>query len=362
MSKLFLLPAGRIARPTPTAEAGTSLAQAVRKMREAGLQVLPVTDQGAFVGVLTQGKLFEAIGNGASETDAVSMWMESSATLDSFRSASEAFRLLEHSPQVIVVDADASVVGLIEPSTFWEVLPEPERPPMVGGMATPFGVYLTNGSVGGGKRGIHLVLTGVLLFSFFLSGKLLSMFLGQWIPADSGWSVVIEILPTILLLTTFRLLPIAGFHAAEHMVVHAIEQGEEITPEVVSRMPRVHPRCGTNLAVGLTTFLTIWQIPWAPEEIRIFVALLVTLFFWRTVGGFVQYWMTTRPPNQRQIQSGIDAAHQLLEEFAIAKHRQPNPFQRIFYSGMLHVMLGSLIAYGIATLVAMAFGVPLGTL
>ncbi len=31
------------------------------------------------------------------------------------------------------------------------------------------------------------------------------------------------------------------------MVVHAIEEGEDLTLEKVRPMPRVHPRCGTNL-------------------------------------------------------------------------------------------------------------------
>jgi hypothetical protein len=362
MSRHFLHPAGRIARPTPVAEIGTSLGQAVRRMREAGLQVLPVTSNGKLVGILTQSKLFEALSLDVSETSDVALWMEPAFSVDSFRSGAEAFRLLEKTQSLVVIDADSRVVGIIEPSSFWEVLPQLERPPLVGGMATPFGVYLTNGSVGGGKKGVHLVLTGILLFSFFLSGKIVSILLERLLPSTQGWSLLIELLPTVLLLLTFRLLPIAGYHAAEHMVVHAIEEGEPLTSEVVKRMPRVHPRCGTNLAVGLTMFMSIWQIPWAGEEVRLITALLTTLFFWRAIGSFVQKWITTRPPNEKQIQSGIQAANQLLEAFAVAPHRQPNPFQRIFKSGMLHVMLGSLIAYGIATLIGMAVGLPAGTL
>jgi uncharacterized protein YqhQ len=39
------------------------------------------------------------------------------------------------------------------------------------------------------------------------------------------------------------------------MVVHAIERGEPLVLEVVRRMPRVHPRCGTNLVAGIALFL-----------------------------------------------------------------------------------------------------------
>jgi hypothetical protein len=51
-----------------------------------------------------------------------------------------------------------------------------------------------------------------------------------------------------------------------------------------------------------------------------------------------------------------------MANYATAHHRVPNPFVRIFNSGMLHVMLGSLLAYGIASLVASCFGIPLGSL
>ncbi|MER3495923.1 MAG: hypothetical protein C4320_03425, partial [Armatimonadota bacterium] len=62
----------------------------------------------------------------------------------------------------------------------------------------------------------------------------------------------------------FRLLPLAGTHAAEHMAVNALERGEPLDPEVVARMPRTHIRCGTNLAVGAGLFFGISETPWVP--------------------------------------------------------------------------------------------------
>lgn len=54
----------------------------------------------------------------------------------------------------------------------------------------------------------------------------------------------------------FRLEPALGellrFHAAEHMVIHALEQGLPPTLEHVRTQPALHPRCGSNLvALGL---------------------------------------------------------------------------------------------------------------
>ena len=58
-----------------------------------------------------------------------------------------------------------------------------------------------------------------------------------------------------------RLLPIAGYHAAEHQSVHAMEQGEPLIPQVVKRMPRVHPRCGTSfLLVVMIVSIIVFSI------------------------------------------------------------------------------------------------------
>ena len=362
-SQLFQLPAGQIARPIPTLEVGASLMVAVQTMREEGVHHLPITENGQLLGVLNQQSLHLAIGSGVDTHADVAQFISDVATVEGYRTGGEAFRQLESHPFLLAVDDDRRVIGIIDASSFWHSPPPPQRPALVGGMATPFGVYLTNGAVAGGKKGINLVLTGSLLFTFFLSGKLVTLFAEPYVPRTAFWDIVIQLVPTALLLATFRLMPIAGYHAAEHQVVHAIEQGEELRPEIVRRMPRVHPRCGTNIAVGITMFTSIWQTPWVKyEDVRLLAALLTTLFFWRILGSFVQKWITTRPASEKQIASGIQAAEQLMANYATAHHRVPNPFVRIFNSGMLHVMLGSLLAYGIASLVASCFGIPLGSL
>jgi uncharacterized protein YqhQ len=54
----------------------------------------------------------------------------------------------------------------------------------------------------------------------------------------------------LLFALLFRLSWVTGYHAAEHQVVHTIEQGDDLRPEVVVAKPRVHPRCGSNLMAG----------------------------------------------------------------------------------------------------------------
>lgn len=45
-----------------------------------------------------------------------------------------------------------------------------------------------------------------------------------------------------------------GYHAAEHMTIHAYEDGAELTPEQVRSYPRAHPRCGTAFLLTVVVF------------------------------------------------------------------------------------------------------------
>jgi len=42
-----------------------------------------------------------------------------------------------------------------------------------------------------------------------------------------------------------------GYHAAEHMTIHAFEAGDELSPARVARHPKEHPRCGTAFLLTL---------------------------------------------------------------------------------------------------------------
>lgn len=45
-----------------------------------------------------------------------------------------------------------------------------------------------------------------------------------------------------------------GYHAAEHMTIHAYEDGVELTPQQVRRYPHAHPRCGTAFLLTVVVF------------------------------------------------------------------------------------------------------------
>ena len=201
--------------------------------------------------------------------------------------------------------------------------------------------------------------TGFLLFVVFLATSYMGHGLTLLFPAVSktaqGSFWLGEVAPLVLFLLSFRLLPLAGIHAAEHKVVHAIERGEPLVPEVLKRMPRVHPRCGTNLAVGMSLFVGIWNLEWIHDtNLRLLAAGIVTLGAWRPLGGIIQHFVTTRPPNDRHIAMGIRAGEELLDRYALERGKPPSFLRRLYASGMLHALVGSLIGaaiyVGISTL------------
>lgn len=355
-------PAGRFMRPCPVAETFSSVAVAAEKMESAGLAILPIVRDGRYVGVLTQASILASLEGieAAPVGDFARDWL----SIPPYVTGAEAMRKLEAAGGTLVVVADdGEVCGILTASMFMHSDQARAKPPIVGGMATPFGVYLTTGAVNAGRQGWNLVLTGVWMCTAMLIGVLAFRLLSANVANDSPLlrtEGLIIILPLILM---FRFSPLAGYHAAEHQVVHAIEQDEPLLPDVVRRMPRVHPRCGTNLAVGMSMFLGIFSPNWvADDEVRLLAAVLVTLFFWRPVGSFVQQFITTKPATPRQIQSGIDAANELLSNFETASQRTVTPLGRLFNSGILHVISGSLLAYLVASLLAMPFGIKFGDL
>jgi hypothetical protein len=154
-----------------------------------------------------------------------------------------------------------------------------------------------------------------------------------------------------------RFMPLSGYHGAEHQVVHAIERGEDLIPEVVRRMPRVHPRCGTNLAVGASLFFYLGTAEWIVEpELRLLVAVAVTLLLWKRLGNFLQQYVTTKVPTDHQLDMGIRSGKEFLRAYESAKVIKPTGAQRIIATGMSFVVIGTTLAYAVIALLAYLLG------
>jgi len=243
--------------------------------------------------------------------------------------------------------------------------------PRLGGMATPLGVYLHDGISGGGAGFWGLVSSGVLLAFLGLLAQAASGFVTHVLDThisqtmrDSVDQVVLSLVTSVILLGLVRMLPLAGTHAAEHQVVHCVEQGVPLTVRYVRKMPRVHPRCGTNLLTGLMIFLSLFvtifsamkaeqALDWYAALAALVVAGPVALAHWRRVGAFMQYWLSTKPATDRQIEGAIRAAEQVLERRqgrvnTVIRFRF---FRRLWAMGLPQVLLGLGLVYELANLI-----------
>jgi uncharacterized protein YqhQ len=126
------------------------------------------------------------------------------------------------------------------------------------------------------------------------------------------------------------------YHGAEHMAVAAYEHGEELTVASARRHSTVHPRCGTSfllivMAVSVLVFSLLpgaWPF-WAKLLARLvllpavagisyeIVRLGSTPRFsgaaWLTAPGFWLQRLTTRPPDDAQIEVALRAMREVLE-------------------------------------------------
>lgn len=342
-----------------------SLQRVANVLRESTFGSVIAMGESGPVGTISESSLLSAFANGCSMTDPAERALEPLRDQISINATgAEALRLFSdrNISELLVVDASGKPIGILSPA---DVLPKPEppvHPGLVGGMATPFGVYLTNGAIRAGASDLALVTTGMLLFTLFFAADALTAWVFEFLPANLPQWLADGIgygLPTVLFLASIRLMPLSGIHAAEHKVVHAIEHGEPLISEVVGRMPRVHPRCGTNLAAGLALFIGISSLEFlGGQDVRTLLAFLVTLFFWRPLGNLMQYFVTTKPPNAKQLEMGLRAGRDLMTKFQASRQTTVSPFQRIWASGMLHVIAGSTICFGILSLLAWALKLP----
>lgn len=358
-------PIGSLLRPAPAVRLEGSLGVAARALRESGSSVVAVLDGAEPVGILTEKELLQALADGASPTDALANSVRPAPRLRPSDSGAEGLRRISESGAAgaLVIDDNGSLVGIVTPVDLYDDRRRPNRPKIVGGMATPFGVYLTTGAFGVGVGPIALVATGMTLMSITLVSGVLSSFLGAYLEAHHARPWAIDFAgtaaATVLFAVGLRSIPLAGIHAAEHKVVNAIEQDEDLTLEAVRRMSRVHPRCGTNLALGATIYLAIGTTTLIPDPtLRLMAAALIPFLFWKPLGTLAQLYVTTKPPTDKQLEMGLRSGRLLIEEYQKARVHTPNLGQKIMSSGLPYVATGSVLCFLLAKLIATLAGFP----
>jgi hypothetical protein len=124
-------------------------------------------------------------------------------------------------------------------------------------------------------------------------------------------------------------------------------------------MPRVHPRCGTNLAVGIGLFLGITHAQWFKDpEVNLIMAAILTIFLWRPIGNLTQFLITTKTPTKKQIANGIAAGKDLIKKYQQTPIYDPPFITRLATSGIFHIILGSMLAYFLLGLILTLLNVP----
>jgi CBS domain-containing protein len=347
-------------------EPTASIRKAAERFQEADTAVIPVVEGGVLVGTLEEKDLLFPLSGGWEQTESIRRLVRTDpATVLASATGAEALRIFDatRARVLVVVDGYGAFHGVLTPSPLLAPLSRAPKPRIVGGMATPFGVYLTNGRIGAGAGPWALVATGALMLGLFMAAQWLVVLGAPFLPEAIRKSPFFEPAANFAVLGMFlasmRALPLAGIHAAEHMVVHAIEQGEELHPDIVSRMSRIHPRCGTNFAAAAMLFLGIFSWNWYPDPtLRVMVAFLATLILWRPLGFALQRYATTKPPTARQIEMGIVAGRELLHKLETAPAGTPPVWQRLASSGIFHIMLGSVVLQGAVWALLVLFRVP----
>lgn len=332
-------------------------------MREFGIGVASIAGEDGMVRFLSERALAQAMAEGVDPwSPALALADEDGAALiHAAETGASALRRLVETQQsvLIVVDSEGGVIGAVTAADLFDRPTVMARPHAVGGMATPFGVYLTTGSTGAGATPWALASTGALLSLLLIVGMVLGDVASQY-AFHQGWSptlskTIFDYLPLAVFVIGLRSMPLAGIHAAEHMTVHAIERGEPLTLEVVRRMPRVHPRCGTNLAVAASVFLGVFGTPWiADEELRLVAAALAALILRQPLGSLMQLWVTTRKPSDKQILMGIHSGKELLKRYQLAPRHSATVVQRLWSSGIFYVVAGSMAVVLVAHLCGIA--------
>lgn len=347
----------------PYLYADSSLATAAAAFREVWAPLLPILDGNRMVGVVLREEVFSALLNGVPEASPiVGLLRQPPVTLQpqwTFEEALDRFRTAPAAPVAVVTDEEGRYLGLIRALDLFRPLAEPARPRQAGGMATPFGVYLTTGSVSAGAGPVALAATGALLFVLITMCTLAVYWLWQAVPLRApGWAIsaMLQLGPAVLFFAVLKAMPLTRVHGAEHKVVHAIERGEPLTLEAARRMPRVHPRCGTNLAVGATLFIVLVNLTWPHiQELGALLAMLATLMFWRPLGAVFQQYLTTSEPTDRQLEAALQVGRELVERYRASPRRRASFLVRLASSGLPWILLGAsataLLLYGLGLLV-----------
>ncbi len=362
-----------VIKSAPPLMADDSAGKAIRLLRARGLPALPVADGNQLLGFVREQELadlaIQTPDPGAAAAIRVQQLARPMAlAVRDDQDAVAVLRLMqEHDTDAAAVIAgDGRFLGLVLRRDLLAAATGQHAAPQMAGLATPFGVYLTTGALRAGASDLALASTGAALMVIYLLSEAILYGIGRlaapfppltWLfGSDDSLARMAALYIVFLLLLRFS--PLASIHASEHMVVRAIEEGEDLTVQKVRMMPRVHPRCGTNLMVlvSLLTVILIYSVSAAGHGSGNWVAavpmlILIVVLAQRRLGAGLQRWITTRTPSDARLRAAIDVGASLLAQ--VRTHPAPRVaiWRRIWNAGFVQVLAGfaviaAVIEYG----------------
>lgn len=380
-------PITELVRTTRPIFVSDSISSAVSLLRASGGSAVPVVSGMRIIGVVHERDVLRLVNwssNGrqpepGSMQGIADVVLPSASFVASDATIGEAARLFEQTGEDMlpVSDSHGTYGGYLVRSDVLAALTSALRPATVGGLATPLGVHLTCGSQRGGVGDVGLVLLGVMFGLLQIVGILVFVGVSWLIQRNLGQPLYAALastpssaltpydllnyasmaVPVLTLLLGIRYSWVAGYHAAEHQTVHAIERGEPLEVETVRRMPRVHPRCGTNLAAAASIFVMLTTA--FPSPLVVFVAIMVVLLAWRSIGAWLQQHVTTRRATDRQIENGIRAGTQLLANYREELVGARPPGRRLWNLGFVQIAIGLALTMLMTQAIIAAFGLRL---
>jgi uncharacterized protein YqhQ len=197
-----------------------------------------------------------------------------------------------------------------------------------------------------GKKEIGVTLIIAFAFAvglFFIAPLFLTGLMDRWLGGGylfwlvEGCVRVGIFLVYLAIVTQIKdLRRVFEYHGAEHMSIHALEHGEELTVGNVEKYKTLHLRCGTSfllivLVVSIFVFAAVGRPVWYLLILsRIILVPLIAGISYEIIRyagrhesskvvrvlmapGLALQWMTTKQPDSAQVEVAIAALEKIIE-------------------------------------------------
>lgn len=220
------------------------------------------------------------------------------------------------------------------------------------GIATPIGIYLTDGLHQTGSKDFGLVIFGAFLAFLNFLIDFTNFFINFNEPI---FNIIFKI---ILFLILFKILPISSILASKHKVINAMNKGLPLTYDIVEAQSPIYTNGIINLFVLGIGILFIFYINyeflpdiWIFKFFLTFIFLLILFSHFKHINSFLQKIFLTKNTSKKQILQAIHSAENLQKLKQETPPRKISALQYIYTSGVLQIIVGFLIFINIINLI-----------